>query len=63
MSTQVQRFHDTVAAHIGTGPTTYMTPHQARELGKALIVAADDTDSVKFTQSNLATFEGRTLDD
>ena len=61
MSTQVHRFHDTVAASIGTGPTTYMTPHQARELGKALIAAADDTDQVRFTQSTIETFEGDTL--
>ena len=61
MNTQVHRFHDTVAAYIGEGPTTYMTPHQARELGKALIAAADDTDTVKFTQSTLETFEGSTL--
>ena len=61
MSTQVHRFHDTVAAYVGTGPTTYMTPHQARELGKALIAAADDTDAVKFTQSTVGTFRGETL--
>ena len=51
MSTQVHRFGDTVAAYIGTGDTTYMTPQQARELGNALIEAAKDTDNVKFTKS------------
>ena len=63
MSTQVHRFGDTVAAYIGTGDTTYMTPQQARELGNALIEAAKDTDNVKFTKSTFKTFQGRTIDD
>ena len=63
MSTQVHRFNDTVAAYLGEGPTAYMTPHQARELGKALIQAADDTDRVKFTASTLPTFNGATIGD
>ena len=62
MSTQVHRFHDTVAAYLGECPTTYMTPHQARMLGQALIATADDTDNVKFTESTLPTFNGATIE-
>ena len=61
MSNQVHRFHDTVAAYLGNGETTYMTPYQARELGKALIEIADDCDKVRFVDSHVGTFHGGTL--
>ena len=61
MNSQVHRFRDTVAVYIGKGETVYMTPHQARELGQALIDTADDIDKVKFTESTLPTFTVNTL--
>ena len=61
MSTQVHRFHDNVAVYIGTGETVYLSPHQARELGQALIDTANDCDDCKFTDSKIGTFDGRSL--
>ena len=44
-SWQVHRFHERVAGHLGDGATAYMTPAEARELGAALIAAADDCET------------------
>ena len=61
MSNQVHRFHDTVAAYLGTGETVYMSPAQAMAFGMALIQVAEECDSKKFVDSTIGTFRGETL--
>lgn len=63
MSTQVHRFHDTVAVYVGDGQTTYLTPDQAIELGQALAAFGYDVNNVPFVESTLPTYHGRTIDD
>ena len=63
MANQVYRLGDNIVAYIGTGPTVYMTPQQAREFGQALVDNANDADTTPFVNSTLPTFHGRTLDD
>lgn len=53
---QVHRFGDKVAAWLGQGPTTYMTPQEARHFGEALIAAAENVKyQPKFSDCNFHT--------
>ena len=54
---QVHRFHEAVALFAGKGETVYLTPLDARLLGEALIIAADDAETRKFTESACGTFQ------
>jgi len=51
----VHRFRDTVAVSVGTGETTYLSPAQARQLARALYVAARDVEHVEFIESKVVT--------
>jgi hypothetical protein len=55
MGAQIHRFGDSVAGWLGTGETVYMTPADARKIGKALIAAAKDVEACKFTESPFKT--------
>lgn len=52
---QVHRFRDNVAIYVGTGPTQYLTPKEARALAKALNKAARSCASEPFAQSTCGT--------
>lgn len=55
----VHRFRNTVGVYVGSGETQYLTARQARELAKALTVAARSVEREKFTDSNVGTIEIR----
>lgn len=59
MSGQVHRFRDTVAAYIGTGPTVYLSPAEARAMARALVKAARSVDRERFVDSSGNTTELR----
>lgn len=52
MSGQVHRFHDTVGTYIGTGPTVYLSPKEARAMARALLKAARSIDRERFVNSS-----------
>jgi hypothetical protein len=52
---QVHRFRDRVAVYIGTGPTQYLTPKEARAIAKGLNKAARSCDAEPFAQSTCGT--------
>lgn len=52
---QLHRFRDLVAGHIGTGPTEYLTPKEARLIAKALIECARSIEKERFTDSHFGT--------
>ncbi len=52
-SASIYRFRDTVAAHIGTGATVYLSPADARKIARALNAAARDIGEREFTESTL----------
>lgn len=57
MGMQVHRFRDHVAAYLGDGQTTYLTPKEARALARALNKAAREISAgVPFAQSKVGTF-------
>ena len=60
--TQVYRFHDSVAVHLGKGETVYLRPIDARKLAIALNAAQLDCLSCKFTESTLGTVSFDTPD-
>lgn len=45
---QIHRFHDLAAIHIGASPTEYLTPKEARKIGKALIECARSIEKDSF---------------
>ena len=51
----VHRFHDTVAAHVGKGATTYLTTKQARALARALYAGARSVENEAFANSSFGT--------
>jgi hypothetical protein len=54
--TQVHRFGDKVAAYIGTGPTTYLEPSRAINMGLALIQAGTEIEEgISFLDSKVGT--------
>lgn len=48
----IHRFRDRIGVHVGSGPTEYLTPRQARKLARALYVAAQDVDRRDFQSSD-----------
>lgn len=54
MTSQVHRFRDLVAIHIG-GVTVYLTPAEAMALGKDLRDGARDVKAFPFTLSEFGT--------
>jgi hypothetical protein len=52
---QVHRFRDSVAAYLGNGDTTYLTPKEARKLARALNGAARSCEREGFAASTFAT--------
>jgi hypothetical protein len=53
---QVHRYGNRVAGHLYQGPTTYMSPTEARLFGEALIAAADNVEAQpKFASSTFRT--------
>lgn len=54
----VHRFRDKVAVYAGDGPTTYLTPTQARELAFALLGCSEDIFKFeRFSQSQFNTVD------
>jgi hypothetical protein len=51
----VHRFRDAVAVYVGTGPTQYLTPKEARKLARAINTAARSCDSEAFKDSSVGT--------
>lgn len=51
----VHRFHESVAARLGDGSTTYLTAMQARYFAEALLLAAASCESESFVFSNVGT--------
>ena len=57
MSTaSVHRFHDCIAASLGDGSTTYLTPAQARKFATALNLVARSVEKETFLQSHCGSF-------
>ena len=55
---QVHRFGDRVAAYLGNGSTTYLTPSEARKFAKALNAAAREiSQGVHFCDSTVGTVQ------
>ena len=52
---QIHRFRDKVAAYIGTGPTQYLTPKEARALARGLVAAARSCEREAFGASTCGT--------
>lgn len=53
---QVHRFRGAVAAHLGDGPTVYLTPKEAASLSSALRLACKDIkDHPNFGDSQFQT--------
>jgi hypothetical protein len=50
---RVHRYHDSVAVHVGSGETTYLSPKNARRLATALLQAAKSVETEKFSESNV----------
>ena len=48
---QVHRFRDSVAVHLGTGETVYLTPREARQFTRAINKVARSCDSESFAES------------
>ena len=54
---QVHRFREAVALHIGTGPTGYFTAKEARQIARALNACARSIEREKFTDSTFSTVQ------
>ena len=55
-SAQVHRFRHAVAAYLGKGETTYLSPKDARKLARALIACARDCEREElFSKSTFRT--------
>ncbi len=53
---QVHRFRDNVAAYLGDGATTYLTPDDATAFALALLKAAHSCRTETFAKSTCGTF-------
>jgi len=49
----VHRYHGSVAVHVGTGDTTYLSAKNARRLATALIQAAKSVETELFSESHV----------
>ena len=54
---RVHRFHDKVAAYLGTGQTVYMAAEEARAFGQALLICAQSVEEETFIKSTCGTFD------
>ena len=55
MATEIYRFRDKIAVNPSEGPTIYLTKEAARSIAKHFLLIADDIETVKFGESNVAT--------